>query len=75
MRQKLFAGGAVLLVFAGTMALASETVTYKYDARGRLVEVNRTGTINNNVKAQYQYDKAHNRTRVIVTGSQNPPPP
>jgi hypothetical protein len=30
-------------------AYATETVSYKYDAKGRLVEVKRTGTVNNNV--------------------------
>jgi len=47
-------------------AAASETVTYVYDARGRLVEVNRakpTGT----VKTKYTYDRADNRTKKEVT--------
>ena len=64
------AGAAV----AGTAAWATETITYKYDARGRLIKVERTGTVNNNVKAEYKYDKAQNRTNVTVT-SPNPPPP
>lgn len=75
MRQRLIACGLVGLALLGTASLATETITYKYDAKGRLVEVKRTGTVNNNVKAEYQYDKAHNRTRVIVSGSANLPPP
>lgn len=75
MRQRLIACGIVGATLFATVALASETITYIYDAKGRLVEVKRSGTVNNNVKAQYQYDKAHNRTRVIVTGSPNAPPP
>jgi YD repeat-containing protein len=55
-------------------AVASETITYSYDARGRLVQVKHSGTVNNNVSANYQYDKADNRTNVNVT-SPNPPPP
>jgi YD repeat-containing protein len=55
-------------------AAASETITYSYDARGRLVQVKHSGTVNNNVTANYQYDKADNRTNVNVT-SPNPPPP
>ena len=58
---------------AATAAWASETITYTYDSRGRLVKVVRTGTVNNNVKAEYKYDKAENRTNVTVT-SPNPPP-
>lgn len=49
------------------VAHATETITYKYDARGRLVRVERTGTVNNNVQANYSYDKADNRTNVTVT--------
>src|SRR5688572_27026990 len=47
---------------AAAAAWANETITYTYDSRGRLVKVVRTGTINNNVKAEYKYDKAENRT-------------
>jgi YD repeat-containing protein len=56
------------------VASASETVNYHYDARGRLVKVVRTGTVNNGVNASYTHDKADNRTNVTVTGSSNPPP-
>jgi hypothetical protein len=55
-------------------AIASETVTYTYDAKGRLVKVERTGTVNNNLKAEYTLDKADNRTNVKLTGSPNSPP-
>ena len=58
---------------AATAAWATETITYTYDARGRLVKVVRTGTVNNNVKAEYKYDKAENRENVTVT-SPNPSP-
>ena len=59
---------------AAATSWAAETVKYTYDARGRLVKVERTGTVNNNVKAEYKYDKAQNRTNVTVN-STNPPPP
>ena len=62
--------GAVLSSMA---AEASETVKYTYDARGRLVKVERSGTVNNNVRADYNYDKGDNRTNVNVV-SPNPPP-
>ena len=50
-------------------AFAAETITYRYDARGRLVKVERTGTVNNNVNTSYTYDKADNRTNKTVTGA------
>jgi hypothetical protein len=63
-----------LFSFAGA-ARAAETITYTYDAKGRLVKVVRTGTVNNNVQTQYTHDKANNRKTVVVTGSPNAPPP
>ncbi|MEI6487001.1 MAG: hypothetical protein WCO11_12160 [Sphingomonadales bacterium] len=55
-------------------AMADETVTYTYDAKGRLVKVQRSGTVNNGVTAEYTHDKAENRTNLKVTGSPNPSP-
>ena len=71
---------AILLVGAAVAAapalvMAAETIAYSYDARGRLVRVERGGTINNNVATNYSYAKANNRTVVTTTGSPNPPPP
>jgi uncharacterized protein involved in exopolysaccharide biosynthesis len=71
----LCAGG---LIIAAAAASATETVTYKYDARGRLIEVDRNQVINNsaaNVVSNYSYDKADNRNQMTTTGSPNPPPP
>jgi hypothetical protein len=67
----------LLAILPLNVSWATETITYKYDAKGRLIEVKRTGTVNNNVTATYTYDKANNRKSVIVTGSPNtsPPPP
>jgi YD repeat-containing protein len=74
MRNKIvIAAGAVVLVAA--IAEASETITYTYDTKGRLIQVDRSGSINNNVSATYVYDKAGNRTTLVVTGSPNSPPP
>jgi YD repeat-containing protein len=56
-------------------ATGIETIAYQYDARGRLVGVARTGTVNDNVSTSYAYDKADNRTNVTVTGSTSTPPP
>ena len=54
-------------------AMASETINYSYDARGRLIQVKHSGTVNNNVSATYAYDKASNRTNVNVLSPNQPP--
>jgi len=73
MKRSLQLGAAAFVTTVASLAAhASETITYTYDARGRLVKVERTGTVNNNVKSEYEYDKANNRTSVKVT-SPNPP--
>lgn len=70
---RVLSGVAVGLLIASP-ALAAETVTYTYDAKGRLTKVVRTGTVNNNVTVEYEHDKADNRTRLKTTNSPNPPP-
>lgn len=66
---------ALLLVIAvGTagatsMVMANESVSYTYDARGRLIKVEHSGTINNGLVANYTLDKSDNRTKVKVTGA------
>ena len=72
-RAALLVAALAGLGAAAAAAYASETIVYTYDSRGRLVKVVRTGTVNNNVTANYVYDKADNRTNVNVT-SLNPPP-
>ncbi len=75
MRQKFLFGSALAAMIAAAPAGAAETITYTYDARGRLVKVERTGTINNGVTTDYVIDKADNRTSKTTSGSPNPPPP
>src|SRR5436190_23305160 len=72
--EKILLAIFIAALAAGAAATASETINYTYDARGRLVLVRHSGSVNNNVTANYQYDKADNRTNVNVT-SPNPPPP
>lgn len=72
-RIRMVALGLALLG-AGTAAMSAETIAYSYDAKGRLVKVVRTGTVNNNVTVDYEHDKADNRTRLKTTNSPNPPP-
>jgi YD repeat-containing protein len=68
----------VTLGFAAALcavaAAASETISYSYDTRGRLVKVVRSGSVSNNVTANYSYDKADNRTSVNLTSPNVTPP-
>ncbi|HEX8222479.1 MAG TPA: RHS repeat domain-containing protein [Allosphingosinicella sp.] len=66
------AGAAVAAVPA--LAIAAETLSYRYDARGRLIEVVRN-TGSGNVVTSYSYDKADNRVLKNTSGSPNPGPP
>lgn len=68
MRMKILSLVLVLTGLGGS-ARAAETITYTYDARGRLVAVVRSGTVNNGVQAAYAYDKAGNRSSKTVTGA------
>ena len=67
-KMELLATAGLLAAGAGA-AIASETVTYTYDAKGRVVKVEHSGTVNNNVVANYSFDKADNRVNVNVTGA------
>ncbi|MDT8757591.1 hypothetical protein MZO42_02670 [Sphingomonas psychrotolerans] len=73
MRCVLLASACVALA-AASSAAASETITYTYDAKGRLIKVERSGAVNNGVKYEYAHDKADNRRNLKVTGSPNPAP-
>ncbi|HTE43111.1 MAG TPA: hypothetical protein VK629_19970 [Steroidobacteraceae bacterium] len=59
--------GALLGFALGKAATGAETIAYTYDAKGRLVRVVHTGTVNNNVQVDYGHDKANNRTTVVRT--------
>ena len=68
-KLEILAAAGVALVAAAAVAGASETQTYSYDARGRLVRVQHNGSVNANVVTRYEYDKADNRTLKNVTGA------
>ena len=72
-KEKILIALAITAITAGAMASASETINYTYDARGRLVHVSHSGTVNNNVSANYTYDKANNRTNLNVVSPNSPP--
>jgi len=61
--------GAFVSIFVSTAASASETITYSYDARGRLIQVSHSGSVNNGASTTYSHDKAHNRTNKTTTGA------
>jgi YD repeat-containing protein len=71
--KHLIAAALAVMATVSLRADSAETVTYTYDAKGRLVKVVRNGTTNDNVQTQYTYDKANNRKTVTTTGSPNPP--
>lgn len=62
-------GSLALAALSSSLAGASETMNYTYDAKGRLVRVEHSGTINNNVVSNYSFDKADNRVNVNVSGA------
>jgi len=71
---------AGLLLAACTMAMAAEarageSVRYRYDSLGRLVRVERSGSVNNGLNANYAYDCADNRSRMVSGPGAAPAPP
>jgi hypothetical protein len=66
-RAASFGIAALALVLLGSTVSATETITHTYDARGRLIKIVRTGTVNNNNQVCYKLDKAGNRTNVKST--------
>ncbi|HET7575637.1 MAG TPA: Calx-beta domain-containing protein [Sphingomicrobium sp.] len=74
-RSGLLAAASAL---ATSPAFAGETITYSYDALGRLVKVSHSGTVNGGASACYTYDHASNRSNVLVNTASdcsNGPPP
>jgi hypothetical protein len=69
-KKLLFALSAIGMA---AVTYAAETITYTYDARGRLVRVAHNGSVNNNVSANYSYDKADSRIAVNVVSPNSPP--
>lgn len=60
--RRLMLLSASSLALTATAASAAEMIVYSYDARGRLVQVARSGTVNNGKTTTYTIDKADNRT-------------
>lgn len=59
---------AGMLLAGATSVSASETVTYTYDALGRLTNSASSGSVNNGVSTTINYDPAGNRSNYAVVG-------
>ena len=62
LRTGIAAVGLGIAMLAATAVWASETITYSYDARGRLKTVARSGGPNGTKTTSYTLDRADNRT-------------
>lgn len=69
MNKRIIALCVGISVLSPAIASAAETSSYTYDAKGRLVKIVRSGTVNNGVSTDYTHDKADNRKNVKVTGA------
>jgi len=74
MKTKLWRSASLLALATSAAAGAAETVTYRYDALGRLVSTSVSGGPASGVGSIYDYDSAGNRTRVRVGGVTTPTP-
>ncbi len=67
LRHIVLAAAAALI--DASSAQAAETITYTYDAQGRVIQVRSTGSANGPSTTTYTYDKVHNRvTATTVKG-------
>jgi len=69
MGTRYFALAALSLTLPIVAAHAAETITYTYDAQGRVIQVHSTGSVNGPSTTTYTYDKAHNRVTVSTVKS------
>lgn len=67
MRYSTLILSALLLTPAG--AYAAETITYQYDAKGRLIQATHSGSSNDGLASAYSYDAADNRIQHAVSGA------
>lgn len=72
--MRLKCGAAIVAILAtwASPGFSNETITYSYDALGRLVATTTSGTINNAVNTNTSFDPAGNRTNYAVSGVNTP---
>src|SRR4051812_28604292 len=68
MKAAYLLGSAIGAVLVGGQVQASDTVSYTYDALGRLVAVSTSGGVNNGISVATGYDPAGNRSSYNVSG-------
>lgn len=70
-RKSLVIAAAITAALPAAASAATETITYTYDARGRLVKVvhSGSGTANEGVETTTTHDKAGNRETQTTTGA------
>lgn len=56
------------LAFLPIAAGATETITYTYDAKGRLTGATHNGSVNNGIASIYAFDRADNRVSHSIVG-------
>lgn len=59
----------LMLIGLASKVSADETITYGYDARGRLITAASSGSGASNRTTSYGFDAADNRVSVTTTGS------
>lgn len=71
MKSRVFSalGACLLLMVTTGPANSAETITYSYDALGRLVKAQNSGTVNNSQVRSFCYDKAGNRIQYVSNGT------
>jgi len=69
MRVKDFGVAALFLIGSAVTARSAETITYTYDAQGRVIQVRSSGSANGPSTTTYTYDAAGNRLTVSVVKS------
>ncbi len=69
MKSSYIVLAAAAALIGTTSVNAAETITYTYDAQGRVIQAHSTGSANGPSTTTYTYDKAHNRVRETTVKS------